>query len=227
LKDIERLLERCEEIIEKGEEAFNDEEALRTQQYGKIFSVFASIEDIYHLIFPDKIPFHLTTTHFDNFLKSSGIYTTHHKPHYFFNLRFEKFKAFTEDLKQGLITDISNVITLDLFDDLLEQASELRTHNTEPLNRAACVLTRIVLEDTLKKLCDNNNLHLKTDKASEANDELKKALIYPKPQWRIIQGWLDIGNEAAHPTGNFQSIIEAQMDDMIKGVKEFSLKYLS
>jgi len=227
LKDIENILERCEEIIEKGEKAFNDEEALRKHQYENSFSVFASIEDIYHLIYPNKLPYHLTTTYFNEFLKSSGIYTTNYQPHYFFKLRFEKFKAFTEDLKKGLITKFSNIITLDLFNDLLEQATELRTHNTEPLNRAACVLSRIILEDSLKKLCDNNNLQLKTDKASEANDELKKALFYPKPQWRIIQGWLDIGNEAAHPTGNFQSITETQIDDMIKGIKEFSLKYLS
>ena len=227
LKEIEKIIERCQEIIKKGEEAFNDEEALGKSQYEKVFSVFASIEDIYYLIYPDKLPFHLTTTYFEKFLKSSGIHIHQYQPHYFFKLRFEKFKAFTEDLEKGLITKFSNIITLDLFDDLLEQASELRTHKIDPLNRASCVLTRIVLEDSLKKLCDNNNLQLKTNKASEANDALKKANIYPKPQWRIIQGWLDIGNEAAHPNGGFQSITETQIDNMIKGVKEFSLKYLS
>lgn len=227
LKEIDKIIDRCREIIKKGEDAFEDNEALRGHRYGELFSIFASIDDIFHLFYPEKLPYHLTTSYFDNFLKSSGMHTIKYQPHYFFKLRFEKFKAFTEDLEKGLITKFSNIITLDLFEDLLEQASELRTHNIESLNRAACVLTRIVLEDSLKKLCANNNLQLRTSKASEANDELKKANIYPKPQWRIVQGWLDVGNEAAHPSGGFQSITETQMNNMIKGVKDFSLKYLS
>ena len=112
---------------------------------------------------------------------------------------------------------------------MLEQAKEIRKFNVEPLNRASCVLARVVLEDTLKKMCFNNKIPLKTDKASEANIELKRISIYSNAEFKLVDAWLTIGNSAAHPKSpklDFKSITENQMDDMIKNVEDFSRNYL-
>ncbi len=219
------IIKRCKEIIKESEEILNKKD--NGSKTYEIMRLTSSIENIYNLVYPKGVPSHLSIENFKKIMINMGYKTTRYTPVGIFLLILQKFKGFTEDLEKGVIDKLSNIISLDLFNDLLEQSSELRTHNTEPLNRAACVLTRIVLEDTLKKICLNNAIILKTDKASEANVELRKSTIYGKTQWRIIQGWLDIGNEAAHPDTDFSLISEIQMDDMIKRVKEFSLNFLS
>ncbi len=145
--------------------------------------------------------------------------------------RLEFFKGFKEDLEKGFVTrDLVKIVTLDIYNDMIEQAQNLRAFNTEPLNRAACVLARIVFEDTLKKLCDDNGITLSSDKASVANDDLKKQSIITKEQWRFNQVWLDIGNKAAHSETQqeegFSSITEDKMDDMINSIKQFAVENL-
>jgi len=139
--------------------------------------------------------------------------------------------SYRKTIISPLITrDLVKIVTLDIYNDMIEQAQNLRAINTEPLNRAACVLARIVIEDTLKKLCYDNGIALSSDKASVANDELKKKKIITKEQWRLNQVWLDIGNKAAHPEtqqeDGFSSITEEKIDDMINSIKQFAKENL-
>jgi hypothetical protein len=124
------------------------------------------------------------------------------------------------DLENGFLVDQELLIAGAIFDSILEQAKEL---NDKDYKDPAAVLVRVVLEDALKRLSRNERID-DTQKASILNDELKKINFFPQIQWRFIQTWLDIGNNAAH--GKFDTYSKDQVYDMIKGVEQFVLSYL-
>lgn len=226
---VKALIKRCEEIIENCEDLLKSKDLNEIRM--ELIGISASIENIYRICFPKGIPDDLRMDKFENTLRNMGINVNIISEIGRFRYRLNFFKNFTKDLEKGLVTkDLVKIITLDLYNDMIEQAQNLRTFNTEPLNRAACVLARIVIEDTLKKLCDDNKITLSSDKASVSNDELKKLRIITKEQWRFNQVWLDIGNKAAHPEipqeEGFSSITEDQMDNMINNVKQFAKENL-
>ena len=225
MSKIKNIIERCNEIIKIGEDVLESQESniIRTKTISKINT---SIENIYNFCYPNGIPDHLRLGNFIRTLTNLGVNKTRLTATGLFSHRLESFKGFKEDFEKGLVTrDLVKIVTLDIYNDLMEQAQNLRAFNTESLNRAACVLTRIVIEDTLKKLCADNGIILSSDKASVANDELKKKNFITKEQWRLNQVWLDIGNKAAHPETQqeegFSSITEDKMDDMINSIKQF------
>ena len=222
------MLDRCKQITKEGDEIFGLTTA--SEQLVQIPKVNSSIESVYDFFYPEGIPSHLALSKLINTLKDQGI-----SPHLitevgFFKIRLNTFKGFVENLEKGLITsNLISVISIDLYNDLILQAKDLRRFNTGSLNRAACVLARIVLEDGLKKICSKYNIILKSGKASEANIELKKNKIYGNTQFNYIGTWLSIGNTAAHPQSSkldFNSITASQMDDTIKYIPEFLNKYL-
>ena len=221
---IEKIIKRCEEIIEEGKDA------IKQKNYLIMAKAQASIENIYTLCYSNNIPPHYKSDINETVL-SIGLYPSTLQQEYNFDIYLHRFIAFKTDLEKGMINNIENIVSLDLFDDMIEQAKSLRKQNIDSLNRAACVLARIVLEDTIKKLCKIHKINPPSDKASAGNDELKKRNIYSTPQHRFIQAWLDVGNVAAHPNNhkhlNWSEISEHQMDDMIKGILEFSLRFLS
>jgi len=218
------IIKRCKDIIKKGSQVFSQGDGVFKANV--IMNITTSIDNIYHLTYPKGIPFHLSTKNLKDVMFNMGYQPMHYNKVGIFKLILERFKGFTEDLEKGMITNISNIISLDLYDDMIDQAKELRQHNTEPLNRAGCVLARIVLEATLKQLCENHGVQPINETANQTNIALKGENIYSKPQFKLIDAWLGIGNTAAHPNQDFQSITGTDMDDMIRGIKDFALNYL-
>lgn len=62
-------------------------------------------------------------------------------------------------------------------------------------------------------------------KASELNDDLHKALAYSQPEWRQVQVWLDLRNEAAHGTPEFKTRTDKNVRQMVEGIRAFISKY--
>ena len=218
------ILKRINEIIRQAEDIINKKEARR------VTYIISSIQNILQNVYSGKVPDHLNYEYFiENIfpkISSQPQYIPRYKKIDKLIVYLEAFKAFRDDLKSSLISHLSNIVSVDIFNNLIDQATQLRENNTEPLNRAACVLTRIVLEDTLLKLCKNKGISLSNNKASIANNELKRNNIYGQAKWREIQSWLDIGNKAAHPNPEFKMINEIDMDNMINNVKRFTELYL-
>ncbi len=229
MPNIKQLIDRCNEIIQKGENVLSSHNSEEIKKK-KVSNINSSIENIYNLCYPNNIPDHLKLGNYIRTLTNQRLDVSLLDSIGIFVHRLEAFKGFKEDLEKGLITtDLIGLISVDVFSDIIDQAKNLRESNTEFLNRAACVLTRIVLEDTLKKLCSKRKISLTSDKASVANDELKRQSVYPQTMWRQVQAWLDIGNAAAHPMSenvDFNKINETQIDNMINGVKDFVIRYL-
>ena len=224
MSNLNIILERSNNIILQAEDVIENDKA-RSVTY-----IITSIQNILQLVYSGKVPNHLNYEYFiENIfskISSQPQFISRYKKVDKLKVYLEAFKAFRDDLNVGIITSLSNIISVDLFNNLIDQAIQLRENNTEPLNRAACVLTRIVLEDTLLKLCKNNEISLLHQKASIANEELKRSTIYGQAKWREIQSWLDIGNSAAHPDPAFNRITESDIDNMINKVKEFAGSYL-
>jgi hypothetical protein len=125
------------------------------------------------------------------------------------------------DLQGGYLRDQEQLIAADVFDSVLEQASEL---NRQAYKDPAAVLMRVVLEDALRRLAKKNTLD-PLQKAAKLNDDLKRQSVYAQPQWRLIQAWLDIGNAAAH--GNFGEYTSDDVFNAIHGVGQFLISYFS
>lgn len=120
-----------------------------------------------------------------------------------------------DDLENGYLLGQEFLIAGEIFDSVLEEAKHiLKNGYKDP----AAVLARVVLEDALKRLARQEQLNDK-QKASQLNDELRKAGKYNQPQWRQIQSWLDVGNFAAH--GKFGEYSEEQVTDLIEGIERF------
>jgi len=224
MSNINIILKRCNEVINQAENVIEKNEPRR------VIYIITSIQNILNTVYSGEVPDYLNYEYFIEYvfpkISSQPEYISKYKKIDKLVVYLETFKAFRDDLDSGLVSHLSNIISVDIFSSLIDQATQLRENNTEPLNRAACVLTRIVLEDTLLRLSRNNNLTLSNEKASIANDELRKKNIYGQAKWREIQSWLDIGNKAAHPDPEFMTISEIDIDNMINNVRRFTELYL-
>lgn len=224
MSNINIILKRCNEIINQAEDVIEKNEPRR------VIYIITSIQNILNTVYSGEVPDYLNYEYFIEHvfpkISSQPEYISRYKKIDKLVVYLETFKAFIDDLESGLISHLSNIISVNIFSGLIDQATQLRENNTEPLNRAACVLTRIVLEDTLLRLSRNNSLTLSNEKASIANDELWKKNVYGQAKWREIQSWLDIGNKAAHPNTEFMTISEIDIDNMINNVRRFNELYL-
>lgn len=119
------------------------------------------------------------------------------------------------DLENGFLFGQEFLIAGEIFDSLLDEAKQIHSYGYKD---TAAVLWRVVLEDALKRLARNEHLD-DTKKASVLNDELKKTGRYNQHQWRQIQVWLDIGNDAAH--GKFEKYSEEQVKEQLNGIESF------
>jgi hypothetical protein len=124
-------------------------------------------------------------------------------------------KGSLDDLENGFLIGQESLIACEVFNSLLEEAESLFEHGHD---QAAAILGRVVLEDALKRLARLEQLD-DTKKATLLNDELKKARRYNQIQWRQIQVWLDIGNDAAH--NNPPTYKKEQVKDLLDGIKRF------
>lgn len=131
-------------------------------------------------------------------------------------------ESLKEELDKGFITDLENITSADLFNSIGEQAEVLLEAGYKD---ASAVYCRVILETSLKKLCDKNEIHYNSkDTINPLAQLLRNEDIINLIEWRQILSWADIGNAAAH--GNF---IEYNADDvkrMIEGINSFIKKKL-
>lgn len=70
----------------------------------------------------------------------------------------------------------------------------------------------MVIEKTLKQIADREGIaSSEKAKLSRINEILWKEGIYDKIKWRLIQGYIDLGNSAAH--GQFGMYTEDNVGD--------------
>jgi hypothetical protein len=124
------------------------------------------------------------------------------------------------DLEDGFLVNQEHLIAGVVLDSVIEQARFLlKSGFKDP----AAVLCRVVVEDVLQRISVEEGLD-PSRKASALNDALRNCERYTKPQWRMIQSWLDIGNLSAH--GKFSDFTEDDVRQMVSDVERFVVQEL-
>ena len=114
------------------------------------------------------------------------------------------------------------LVSASVFSDFLEMAEHLLDSGYKD---PAASLIGAVLEDSLRRMCGNNALPVKSDdNISSLNQKLAQKQVYNPLQQKQIQGWNDIRNNADH--GHFDQYKPSGVTDMLKGVRNFLSEYL-
>lgn len=125
-------------------------------------------------------------------------------------------KSASEAIDLGLLNKIEHILYVDIFHSLNDQARFLLK---EKLKIPAAVLGRIIIERWLTNLAEQNSLPIKDDsKASTINDNLKQNKIFSTPKWRLVSGFLDVGNSAAH--GKDTEFDDNDVENMLKFIED-------
>jgi len=132
-------------------------------------------------------------------------------------------RAAQQDYLGGWLVDFRELAAAEVFDDFLEMAEHLCQHG---YHIPAASVAGAVLEDSLRRL------HLKKigqwsgeSGISKLNDSLHKAGVYAQPEWRQVQVWGDIRNEADH--AHFEKVDATGVAQMISGIRDFIVKHLT
>ena len=129
------------------------------------------------------------------------------------------FAAAKEDYEGGYLRSIRSFVHAELFDDELDQATELLASGyTAP----AVVVARVVLETTIRKLCGDRDIPVrmpdgKSMKLDKLNADLAKAGAYDKLAQKEVTWLANIGNDGAHG----DPVKEADAEAMITQVRRF------
>lgn len=126
------------------------------------------------------------------------------------------FDAAKDDYNGGYIIPIETLVHAEVFDDQLEQAEELFKKD---YYIPAAVCAGIVLETTLRNLCQKYNIDTQNKKLDMMNSELVKVGVYSKLEQKNITMLAHIRNSAAH--GKTDELDKKDVEKIIVEVKKF------
>jgi len=131
-------------------------------------------------------------------------------------------RALKEDIEQGYLTNIKNLVVAEMFTDFLDMAEHLLENGYKD---PAASLTGAVLENGLRKIAEKNNISVKhDDNISSLNQKLGDKGVYNRLVQKQIQAWEAIRNSADH--GKFNDYKSDDVKLMLEGVKKFLIEYL-
>lgn len=124
------------------------------------------------------------------------------------------FSAAKEDYEGGYLASTKSLVQAQVFATELEQAKELQRAN---FVRAAAVIAGVILETTLRELCDRNKIYQGT--LARMNDDLAKAGVYNELRKKQITAQSAMRNMAAH--GEELTFNAADVSAMIADIERF------
>lgn len=154
--------------------------------------------------------------HYVNFRK---IYDDYSGYSYEFDKCAGILAAAVDDFQGGYLFTLRSLVTADVLDDSLEQATELLDNGYKD---PACIVTGISLESALKDLASRNGVA--PGKMDKMNADLAKLGVYNKGMQKQITAWAHWRNKAAH--GEWNEYKNDDVRDMIAGVNRFVAEYL-
>jgi len=126
-------------------------------------------------------------------------------------------EAAKADIEGGLLIDLKQLVEAEILGDFLDQAEALLSAGYYV---PAASLVGVVLEDTLRKMCDAANIAYPANTTIDRlNAELAKAAIYGKLTQKQITAQADIRNNADH--GRSERFKLANVEEMVSWVKRF------
>jgi hypothetical protein len=132
--------------------------------------------------------------------------------------------ALRDDLKDGWLESVIELVHADTHSDFLEMADELAGKGYKD---AAAVVAGSSLEVHLKALCGKHGVETESNgkpkKADTLNADLVKAGAYGKLEQKQVTAWLGMRNSAAH--GEYDSYSLQEVVLFIASVRGFMSKY--
>lgn len=133
-------------------------------------------------------------------------------------------RGFREDVDDGALQRVADLVAAELFDDFLAQADHL---HSQGFHAAAAGIGGAVLERDLRALCEAKGMKVRSnDGISLLNQKLVSAQPqeYSSVTAKKIETWGKIRNEADH--GHFEKVAAPDVADMLKGVRDFVESHL-
>lgn len=112
--------------------------------------------------------------------------------------------------------NIENAVAQGVYENELAEAEDLLNGDHV---KASAAITRSVLEDTLSRLCRTENLEPEGDGINNKAKILWKDGPLSKVEFREIQKWADVGNNALHD--DEEDVTHAQVAETIENVRDF------
>jgi hypothetical protein len=125
------------------------------------------------------------------------------------------FLAAKEDFEGGYLVSFRNLVQAEVAGSEIDQATELWDSG---YITAAAVVAGVVLETTLRTLCEANGLP--TGKLNKMNDDLVKAGVYNSLKHKSITSLAAVRNSAAH--GKTDEFTDQDVKAMIADVQRFA-----
>ncbi len=125
------------------------------------------------------------------------------------------FLAAKEDFEGGYLVSVRNLIQAEVAGNEIDQATELWDSGYVT---AAAVVAGVVLETTLRTLCEANGLS--TGKLDKMNADLAKAGVYNSLKQKSITSLAAVRNSAAH--GKTEEFTAQDVKSMISDVQRFA-----
>lgn len=213
----ERFADQIEELIEEGKHIATLERPssvgafIQDEDKIKVHEWLTKTRNIMETVFGRQSPHY---RNFEEILPSGGIRQVAHS--YDIYPIVGILQGALSDLKNGFLLGQEFFIAGELFGSVLEQSKHfLDKYDNKDI---AAILSRIVLEDALKRLARQEGID-DSLKASVINDDLKGKRRYNQVRWRSIQTWLDVGNSAAH--GKFDEYSKNDVSTAVEGIEQF------
>lgn len=133
-------------------------------------------------------------------------------------------KALKDDLENGFLSSMTELLHSEVFGDYLDMASYLLS---EGYKDAAAVIAGSTLEAHLRRLCVKFDIDIelrhagkspRPKKASQLNQDLG-INAYSLYDQKSVTAWLDLRNSAAH--GQYGDYSENQVELMVEGLRDF------
>jgi hypothetical protein len=210
----EKILSRLNELLEFGEQVIATKKSPPPNVIGdsrvdsqKAYQWATSTQNILSRVFGQG------SEHYKNFSKHVEHHLTYSPVYHAQGV----LRAAIDDYKNEQLFDIRKIIEAELFDDFLEQAEYLCSSG---YFQPAAVICGCVLEDGLRKLCNNNGIAITAKpKLDKMNSDLAKAGVYSKLIQKRITTFADLRNKAAH--GQWDQFEESDVQEMLAAVRRF------
>ena len=131
-------------------------------------------------------------------------------------------RAAREDIEGGYLQKVEILVSAGVFSNFLEMAEHLMDNGYKD---PAASLIGAVLEDGLRRICNSNDIIVKSDdNISSLNQKLAQKPVYNLLQRKQVDVWNKLRDYADH--GHFAQYDAARVKDMLIGVVKFLTEYL-
>lgn len=136
-------------------------------------------------------------------------------------------KAVESDIESGMLSNFKSLAQAEVFADFLDMGEHLLN---EGYKDAAAVILGAVLEDSLRKIAEANEISIigpngKPLTLDPLNAAITKEGIYGPLVQKQITSWANLRNYAAH--GHFDKYDESQVKLMLLFIQKFCADHLS